>query len=250
MGSDNLKNTGRRWIWLRGLARSSIHWGPFPEVFKSHFPNDKVEMIDIRGNGDQAHVPSYLSLEENVRDLRARSALLQEGPVHLLSISLGSMIAIEWAKLFPKELAGIVVINTSDPKNSKFYERLNPRNLPRLFKTAMSLHDPIKTEEQIMEMVAAGCKDKEKWIQAFAKQAPTSAANIVRQFIAASHFQIPPQKPCETLIIGSHGDRFVDPSCTEKIGKMWGLEPHWHPSAGHETALEDPEWVCRQLEGF
>lgn len=248
MGSADFKNNGRRWIWIRGLARNSVHWGPFPEVFKTQFPKDQVEMIDIRGNGSEAHIPSYLSIEENVRDLRARSRLLQEGPVHLLSISLGSMIAIDWAHLFPQEIAGLVVINTSDPTNSKFYERLNPRNYLGLFKAARSLHDAYQAESYVMEMVSPNCKEKEKWLQAFSKQPMTKVTNVVRQLVAASRFQIPKEKPdCPTLILGSHGDRFVNPSCTEKIGKMWGQDPIWHPSAGHETALEDPEWVCAQL---
>jgi pimeloyl-ACP methyl ester carboxylesterase len=238
----------RRWVWIRGLARSSVHWGPFPEIFKAHFPNDKIEMIDTRGNGSEAHTPSYLSVEENVRDLRSRSKLLTEGPVHLLSISLGSMIAIEWAHLFPQEIAGLVVINTSDPTNSKFYERLNPRNYFGLLQAARCLNSPYRAESFVMEMVAPNCPNKEKWIQAFSANPMTKATNVVRQLIAASRFQIPRQKPaCPTLILGSHGDRFVDPSCTEKIARMWGQEPIWHPSAGHETALEDPKWVCHSI---
>ena len=62
------------WIFLRGLSRTSVHWGPFYNLFREQFPKAHVELLDIRGNGSQSHIPSYTSIEENVRDLRGRSS--------------------------------------------------------------------------------------------------------------------------------------------------------------------------------
>lgn len=235
------------WIFIRGLARPAAHWWKFPDFFKQIFPDDQIEMLDIRGNGEQAHMPSFTSIAENVRDLRARSELLKLGPVHLMTISLGSMIGIEWAHLFPNEIRTLTVINTSDARTSKPWQRLQIKNFPLFLKALTLPNNSIEKELAIFDFTAQNLKNKKQVAAAFAKHIPTSKENILRQLFAASHFQLPEKPNMPILLLSSLGDKMVSPECSRNIEKEWKIKAHWHPSAGHEIPLEEPEWVCEQI---
>jgi len=241
----------RHWIWIRGLARHSGHWAFFEDAFREKFPDDIVEMLDVRGNGNQAHAPSFLTVAENVRDLRARSQILKQGPVHLLTISLGSMIGIKWAELYPEDVASLTVMNTSDGKNSLPHQRLRFGNLKNLLTIVADYKDPVAVELKIMEMIAQNVSAKEELARKFAETPPTKVSNITRQLVAASMFRLPKTAPhLPVLILGSKGDRFVNPICSQRIADAWGTSVHWHDKAGHDIPLEDPNWVSDELEHF
>jgi pimeloyl-ACP methyl ester carboxylesterase len=232
-------------------VRHSEHWGPFLEIFKEYFPQDQIELLDTRGNGLQSHVPSYTTIEENVRDLRNRSEFLKQGPINLLTISLGSMMGIQWADRHPDEIQSLICMNTSDGRTSKFYERLQPEVYPKLLKTLVNIDDHVLVEKTIMKIVAPRLKSFEHWISQFAKTPPTSRQNLIRQLIAASHFRLPINKPtCPVLLIGGMADRLVNPKCTTRIGEAWGVKPVWHPLGGHDISIEEPVWVCEQIKQF
>lgn len=246
--------SARNWVWIRGLARHSGHWAYFEDSFRKKFPQDHIEMLDVRGNGNQSHAPSFLSIEENVRDLRARSQSLKSGPIHLLTISLGSMIGIRWADLFPKEIASLTVMNTSDGRHSMPYERLRPQNLKNIFSVLTHSRDHLLVETKIMEMIAHNISDpgkKEALARKFAETPPTSLGNVTKQLLAASLFRLP-QKPPDlpVLILAGKGDRFVNPKCSERIAESWNAKVQWHETAGHDIPLEDPDWVNQQIEHF
>ncbi len=244
----------RNWVWIRGLARHSGHWAYFEEAFRKKFPHDNIEMLDVQGNGTQSHIPSFLTIEDNVRDLRSRSQLLRAGPVHLLTISLGSMIGIGWADLFPQDIASLTVMNTSDGRNSLPYERLRPQNFKKILNVLTHSKDHFKVEMNIMEMIAQNISDKtkkESLARQFAKTPPTSIGNLTRQLVAASLFRLPKNPPhLPVLILGGKGDHFVNPKCSERIAASWGTKVHWHEQAGHDIPLEFPDWVNQELEQF
>ncbi len=242
----------RHWIFLRGLARHSLHWGPFLEHFKTFFPGDSIECLDLRGNGQLAHSPSYLSVAENVRDLRSRSELLsRHSCVHLLTLSLGSMVGVEWAQQHPDEIAGLITINTSDRGTSSFYERMQPHNYLALAKILTSNLSPLEIEQKVLQMTTHQLGHQKELAEVFSKSPPTSRSNFLRQLIAAGSYEFPEHKPrTEILMLSSQADRLVSPRCTQAIAEMWTLKAHSHPTAGHDLPLEAPGWVCTEIENW
>ena len=245
----------RKWIFLRGLARSSSHWGSFLDQFKKDFPQDEIELIDLRGNGDLLHSPSWLSIEDNVRDLRARSRFIQSGcSVHLLSISLGSMIATEWSRKFPEEIEGAVLINTSDRGTASFFHRMRLRNIRHFLSILKNPQQSVASEKIILEMTTNFPGTEmviEEWADIFSKLAPTSRLNFIRQIIAAARYKFPEHKPkTEILILCGGKDKLVNPICSERIAKMWTLTTHRHPTGGHDLPLEVGDWVCEQIANW
>ncbi len=244
----------RHWIFLRGLGRHSLHWGPFIEQFRTQFPEDHIEFLNLRGNGELAHSPSLTSISNNVRDIRARSLFLRdEKPLYLLSVSMGAMVGIEWAHQYPQEIAGLVTINTSDRGSSNFFERLRPWNYQHLLKFLISTShgDPLLFEREILKITTGPSVDRERWAQIFAKAPITTRSNWLRQLWAARSYRFPEHKPrTEVLLLAGAKDRLVNPICTKNVAQMWALKPHIHPTAGHDLPLEDGNWICQEIRNW
>ena len=60
---------------------------------------------------------------------------------HLVAISMGGMIAIEWSKLFPKDFKSMVILNTSASGICLPFERLRPWGLLQLIKVGVTNND-------------------------------------------------------------------------------------------------------------
>lgn len=245
-------NQPRKWIFLRGLARHSGHWGPFVDHFKKFFPHDEIEFLDLRGNGILAHSPSCLSIAENVRDLRSRSQFVHSGqPVNLMTISLGSMVGVEWARMFPEEIESLVTVNTSDKGTSRLHERMRPQNLKAFIQILGNSKTNPLVEKQILQMTTNGELEggEGDWAKNFATMGSTTRTNFMRQLVAAGTYKFPQQKPkTDILMLCSEGDQLVNPICSKRIAQMWTLNPHIHPTAGHDIPLQEPDWVCSEIK--
>jgi len=102
------------WIFLRGLVREQRHWGAFVRQFETCIADAKVHPLDLPGNGALNTMRSPLTMLEMVNV--CRSQLQQQGlapPYRIVSVSMGSMVAVQWAHGYPDEVASMVLINTS-----------------------------------------------------------------------------------------------------------------------------------------
>lgn len=249
--------SSKKWIFLRGLVRSSEHWGPFPEIFLKAFPEFEIERLDIRGNGSQHTSSSFLSMQDNVRDLRYRSKLLKNlatnEKINILSISMGGMIGAEWCRLFPNEIENFVAINTSDSGSSRFYQRLRPQSYLGILSAVLGGNNSPEVETKILDITTNLQSDaeKDKWASLFSKVPATSRANFVRQLLCASRYFFSKTPPsARTLLLCADKDRLVSSACSKNIAKLWGCELRLHAEAGHDLPLDDGAWICSQLKDF
>ena len=115
------------WVLLRGLMREQRHWGRFPGQLARALGGDTPAAIvtpDLPGNGER-HLQRSASdvgamVEFCRRDLRARGL---RPPYALLALSLGGMVAVEWASRYPHEIDRAVLINTSMRPFSRFHSK-------------------------------------------------------------------------------------------------------------------------------
>lgn len=243
------------WVFLRGLTRESAHWGDFPARFASALPGARVHLIDLAGNGVRWHERSPGTVAAMVADARAQlHSLGLTGPVHLLALSLGGMVATEWLHSAPQDIASAVLVNTSMRPFSPLHHRLQPHNLPTLLRLVAGRPSPDAAERLIWRMTSArpGMDDAvlATWVAA-RRQRPVQAANALRQLLAAARFRAParlPQRP--VLLLTSRGDRLVHTSCSEALARAWGCALAQHPDAGHDLPLDDPDWVIAQARDW
>jgi pimeloyl-ACP methyl ester carboxylesterase len=242
------------WVLLRGLTREAQHWGVFPLELARALPHARIETPDLPGAGVLWRERCPLRVEDMVE--ACRSQLHKAGlspPYYLLGLSLGGMAAAAWAGKWPQELAACVLVNTSMRPFSPAHHRLRPINLfalPRLLSTG----DPAAVEQTILGLTSSSPEHHtdvlERWL-AICRARPVSVANTLRQLFAAARYRHPGPKPdVPVLVVGSLGDKLVDPRCSRALAANWGLDAVMHPTAGHDLPLDAGPWLAGQLAGW
>jgi pimeloyl-ACP methyl ester carboxylesterase len=253
------------WIFLRGLTRESAHWGAFATAFENALPGTRVVPLDLPGNGRLHRMPSPTTVRGMAKCCRAE--LAAQGvrpPFWVLAMSLGAMVATDWALLAPDELAGCVLINTSLRPFSPFYERLRPANYLALLRCALPGNTPHTVEQTVLQMTSRRAQTHAavvaEWV-AIHRQRPVSAANALRQLLAAARYTAPtsvltaasPTGQSATprvLLLASQNDGLVSSQCSQAIARAWGVPLRLHPFAGHDLPLDDAQWVIDEVRAW
>jgi len=240
------------WIFLRGLTRETAHWGGFPDDFQGALSASQVISLDLPGNGRLHLVPSLWSIGAMVRFCREELASRQvEPPYRLLAMSLGAMVATEWAYRFPEEIAGCALVNTSFKAFSPFYRRLRPCNYLALLKLVLLTNDAGDAEREILRLTSNALGKREEIIASWVETRrlrPVKSANALRQLLAAVRYRARAEPPAAPLLIlSSMHDGLVHVECSLAIASSWSCALAVHPSAGHDIALDDPAWVVEQV---
>ena len=240
------------WILLRGLMREQRHWGDFPATLAAALPGANIVTPDLPGNGERHQQDSAIRVAGTVEFCRQdRLARGLAPPYRLLALSLGGMVAVEWASLYPDEIASCVLINTSMRPYSPFYRRLRWQNYPALLRQLL-FGNHGSQEALILRLTsrrhgAGNPALAEQWLQ-YQRQYPVSRSNVLRQLLSAARFRAPAVKPAvPMLILAGAQDRLVDPNCSRSLARAWQTAVEIHPAAGHDLPLDQPEWVAQTV---
>lgn len=244
----------RSWLLLRGLGRETGHWGDFPDTLRAALPpQDRVLLLDLPGNGALWRERSPLAIAamtEQVRGaLRARGQGGDEvGPLHLLCLSMGGMVAVDWATRHPQEIAAVALCSSSLRGISAWWQRMRPGALLRLVGVLLA-SDVQRREQAVLELTSHRRPPAAlpHWLALHAAH-PVQRRNLLRQILAAARFRAPTARPpVPLLVLVGAGDRLVHPDCSRRIAAAWGCELAEHPSAGHDLPLDDAQWLATQL---
>ena len=241
------------WILLRGLTRETAHWGRFADDFQSAWPDARVVALDLPGNGQLHARRSPLTVQGMVAACRAE--LASQGvrpPFRLFAMSLGAMVATEWARTAPADIVGCVLVNTSFRQFSPFFHRLRPRNYTALLGLALLPRSPEAMERTVWRLTSHAPDPRnaviDDWVAARARH-HVSAANALRQLVAAARYRAPTVAPSPpVLLLASQNDQLVDSRCSQAIARGWQCTLALHPQAGHDLPLDAPQWVLEQVQ--
>ncbi|WER48574.1 alpha/beta hydrolase [Cupriavidus sp. WKF15] len=239
------------WIFLRGLTRESRHWGTLAQRWQAAGLGRPLA-VDLPGNGSLCHERSPASVQGLVGSVR--DSLRQAGGPRrsrVLAMSLGAMVAAEWARQYPDEVAALVLVNTSMRPFSTTTHRLRAANWPGLLHMAASWADRDYCERTIHRLTCARTDTREADILAWkqiAATAPVSRSSALRQLLAAARYRAGRRAPCASmLLIASDADRLVDPVCSAQLAHRWNMPLLRHPWAGHDLPHDDPDWLCEMV---
>lgn len=243
----------RHWILLRGLVREQKHWGDFPELLQNSLgTNNQLHCLDLKGMGTEAghHFPK--NMRDCVDDLRSRLHLqgLRKSRPIILSMSLGSMCAMEWAHLYPNELSGLVLINTSARNLAKPTDRLSLGAMKSFIKI-IQIKDKLERERRILKLTSQFHKSNEDLTKFWASFAPelTDFLRVgLAQFWVASQYKAPNQISIPSLVLSSARDELANPICSANLAEKLNVKNHVHLGAGHDLTLDDPKWVIQKLQ--
>lgn len=243
------------WIFLRGLTRERRHWGDFPAVFRRELPDAEVLVPDQPGNGTLNALRSPAGIGAMAEHCRA--TLQAQGvrpPYCLLAMSLGAMVAAEWATRHPEDLSGAVLISTSFGGISPFHRRLRPRNYATLLGLALPGMNDAAREAAVLRLTSRLAEDRDRIVRdwsAWRREHPVARANALRQLWAAACYRPPAQRPAvPMLVLAGAKDGLVDPACSRELARLWQTGYAEHPAAGHDLPLDDGAWVARETASW
>lgn len=250
MAADGLSSTRIPIVLLRGLSREQAHWGDFIGQLQRAVPNP-VLALDLPGVGQALDQSSPASIAQIVCQLRRQFAAVQPGPCHLLAMSLGAMVAMAWAAEYPAEIASLVLINSSSAQLTPFYQRLKWQSYPKVVQALFA--SVMQREQLILQLTANNVRQRQLQVahwQQIAQQRPVRKLDVLRQLWAASRFRLPEKPACPMLLLASRADRLVDWRASQRIAELWQVPLLLHSSAGHDLALDAPQWLLQQAKQF
>jgi len=240
-----------QWLLLRGLSREARHWADLPQRMAASGLGPAT-LLDLPGSGGhaQALAPASIGATRAFVRAQARQAGLRP-PYRLLAMSLGGMVAVDWAQHHPNEIAALVLINTSMRPFCRVDERLRPRAWPALLRLAALWHDQAARERIVHALTCQRTDTRDADLRdwsAIGASAPVSRASALRQLLAAARFRARAGTPaCPVLLLSSAGDGLVNPRCSERLAQAWHAEHRRHPWAGHDLPHDDPGWLAHVL---
>ncbi len=244
------------WLLLRGMSREAAHWGAFPQQLcdeiRQRDPDARVLMMDLPGNGIRFREASSASVRKTVERLRAD--LAREGitqPVHLLGMSLGAMVATDWAFLHPEEVCATVLINPSMRPFMDFHRPARPLRFLTLALLSLTRLGVRSREAKVLNMTTRLLPSREAvlndWVTV-QREHPVALRNVVRQWLAALRYKAKLARPVPpVLLLCSQSDELVDWRCSRDMSRAWGAPLRLHTQAGHDLPLDDGAWVARAV---
>ncbi|MDL0431101.1 alpha/beta hydrolase [Marinobacter sp. TBZ242] len=239
------------WILLRGLTRERGHWGDFPRLLAEAFPEQQFHLVDLPGTG----VHFNDTCPDNIAAIRERVSRRVEhipAPYSILALSMGGMVALDWAQHAPEgEIQNLVLINTSSGFSPP-WRRMKPGAWPRIVRL-LSRRELFDREADILRLTCnrpVSLETMKLWYS-IQRQRPVDFRNACSQLKAAATFKPRPERPLpDALLLASKGDRIVHWKCSEALEQRWQWTLKVHPSAGHDLPLDDPQWIIRQMESW
>ena len=96
-------------LLVHGLGSSTVDWQPQVDALAPHYD---VITFDVRGHGRSSKPRQRYSVQQFAEDTAAFIRELGTGPVHVVGISMGGMIAFHLAVTEPGLVRSLVIVNS------------------------------------------------------------------------------------------------------------------------------------------
>ncbi len=254
-------------LFCYGLVCSKLQWKYQMEHFKKNY---RVIYMDYRGHNksDTPENPRDVSIEKMAQDLGALCDELALPPVCLLGHSLGVNILLEFYRLFPEKVRGLVLANGT-PKNP-FSNMFHHNFLQVFFPVLRMAHDLApnmvdkfwKTQgenpinQEIIAMLGFNTKyAKREDINEYLRITSTVRTDVFLHLLEdfteydATHWLH--EIRCPTLILAGKQDLITPPVNQRVMHRLIpGSKIHWVDEGSHCAQMEKPAEVNEVLEKF
>ena len=241
------------WILLRGLSREARHWHDFTELMQQK-AQGQILTLDLPGFGTEKNRNCPVTIKANTEDIRERWLQAKENfestEWGLLGISMGGMIALDWAHRYPYDFKRLVVLNSSSKDTGGALQRFSLYGWFQTFMSLIKKGQHAESEKEILKMVSNLRQNDPQVLEAFAqisKESNITMGKIICQLMASSQFMLPPTVKVPTLILASIKDHLVDVRCSKLMAERLQAQIKFHPTAGHDLTLDDPQWCVDRI---
>lgn len=239
--------SGESLLLLHGLGSSCRDW----EMQLDHFARRyQVITLDLRGHGRSSKPPGPYSMAIFARDTACLLEELDCGPVHLLGISLGGMVAFQLALDFPELVKKMVIVNSV------------PELIPR------GLHDVLSYWQRLLIIRALGMRKmgsvlaerfftepgqeaiKEVFVQRWSENHKPSYRAALKAAYGWSVKRRLGEIQVPTLVVGAAGDYFPTADKQAYTALIPGARLVVIEDSKHALPAEKPELFNRVVGEF
>lgn len=194
---------GNAVLCIHGLGSSTEDWEPqLCALARQH----TVITYDVRGHGKSGKPRGRYSVKQFAEDAAALIEQLEPGPVHVLGISMGGMIAFQLAADFPQLVKSLIIVNSG------------PEMILRTWKQRLAIYQRFVIVRlmgmQKMGEVLAGAllpkpehaAERATFVERWARNEPGAYLRSLRALIGWSVSDRLPEIACPTLIVGADQD--------------------------------------------
>lgn len=132
---------GEPLLLIHGLGSCGEDWGPQIEHFRQDY---RVITFDLRGHGHSSKPHDGYSIERFAQDTAALLDALETGPVHVMGISLGGMVAFQLAVDAPKLVKSMTIVNSGPEVPARTFKQRIPLYVRLLYLHTLGLRKMAK----------------------------------------------------------------------------------------------------------
>lgn len=263
----SIEGEGKPLIFCYGLVCSSLHWTYQIEHFKKNY---KTIWMDYRGH-QNSEVPadfSSLTLESLARDLDALFTELKIDDAVLLGHSMGVNVVLEFYRLFPHRVAGMILANGTPTRPLetllhtnglepafKFMELLakkSPKVLNFFWKMQKAnplIHKTIGLLGFNPHLTAA--QDIELYVDQIADLDPRVFLHLIRNYDHFDGSSWLHTIKAPTLVIAGENDLIVPFRQQELLHQLIPIS-EWEPipHGSHCVQMDLPDLISQKIETF
>ena len=190
-------------LCIHGLGSSTRDWEPQIGALAHHHT---VITYDVRGHGETAKPRGRYSVRQFAEDAAALIEHLEPGPVHVLGISMGGMIALQLAVDFPRLVRSLIIVNSGPEmilrtwkQRIAIYQRFVIVRLMGMRKMGQVLADVLLPKPE-------HAAERATFVERWARNDPGAYLRALRALIGWSVSDRLPSISCPTLIVSADQD--------------------------------------------
>jgi len=239
-------------LLLAGLGSKRLGWMRQLEDFGREY---RTIAFDHRDTGDSDEVEAPYTVADLADDAAALLCVLGIARAHVVGISLGGYVALQFALRHPEQLDKLVLVSTSAggrahaPANPEIAALLAPVPSLEIGERAIRNYSRIMAAQYVQEH-----PDELERIAAVARYRPMSAAGYGRQLQAALTHDVVDalhQICAPTLVIHGDSDPLVPPENGAYLARhIAGARHIVYPGVGHVPIVERAEQFNRDVLAF
>jgi pimeloyl-ACP methyl ester carboxylesterase len=213
----------------------------------------RVILPDLRGYGETSVVPGKTTLEALANDLAGLLDLLGVRRVIVGGLSMGGQIAMEFARLYPERLDGLLLAATFPRVDTNQGRRQRIELADRLEREGMSAYADELLPRMLSRSSITALPHVAEHVRSMMRQAPPmgSAAALRGRAERPPYESVLARLEIPALIVVGDEDPFTTRDDAEQMHQLLRQSRlQWMPGVGHMPNLERPEEFNAALVAF
>ena len=242
-----IEGSGPPVVLIHGLGSSLRDWEKQVPSFHRYF---RVISLDLRGHGRSVDCPGPYTIPRFADDAATLIQFLEVGPVGVVGISLGGMVAFQLALDHPELVCRLVVVNAlASVHPSSWRVRWVIRQ--RIFMArVMGMRWNGRVLGRKMFPAPGQAELREKFARRWAENNPRAYTATLRGIYGWSVEELLSELRCPTLVVAGEKD-FIPVAEKERyVGKIPAATMEVIVDSGHASPVDQPEVFNRMVIGY